>query len=41
MEQVSSLGPMVENMKVNISTTRNKVMVYSHGQMDVNTMVSG
>ena len=41
MEQVSSLGPMVENMRVNISTTRNKVTVYSLGQMDDNMMGSG
>jgi hypothetical protein len=41
MELVFSLGPTVENMRENISTTRNKVTVYSPGQMDVNMMVSG
>jgi hypothetical protein len=41
MEQVFSPGLTAENMKDNISTTKNKVTVYSLGQMDANMMGSG
>ena len=41
MVQVSLLGPMEESMRANILMTRNKVMVFSHGQMVDSMMVSG
>ena len=41
MEQVYSLGLMVENMRVSTSMTKNKGMVCLLGQMEENMMVIG
>ena len=41
MDMVCSLGLMVEDMKGNISKTKNKVRAPSSGQMDVDTLVVG
>lgn len=41
MDPESSRGPMGENMKENIMMTKNKVMEFSLGQMEDNTMVIG
>ena len=41
MDKVSSLGPMDESIKETISMTKNKDMVFSHGQMVVNMMAHG
>ena len=41
MEEESLHGQMADNMKGNISKTRNKVKVFIHGQMGVSTMENG
>ena len=41
MELVSSLGPMAESTRENITMIRNKDMVFSHGQMVDNMMDIG
>ena len=41
MELVCSLGPTAESTRENIMMTRNKDMVFSHGQMVDNMMAIG